>query len=107
MPGAGFGFSTSSTLPAFGVPAHNFNVVVRRNGGIALAVAEPDHIAVAEHDVVGAGAAVDRLVEVVAHRVVVGEALEVRRVALLHVVEAERRGAFAGGRVGSWANIRC
>jgi hypothetical protein len=53
---------------------------------------------VAEHDVVGAGAAIDRLMEVVAHRVLVGEALEVGHVALLHVVEAERRRAFAGGR---------
>ena len=54
----------------------------------------------AEHDVVGARAAIDGLVEVVAHRVIVGEALEIRRVAILDVVEAHGRGAFAGGRRG-------
>ena len=63
-----------------------------------MTVAEPDRIAVAEHDVVGAGAAIDGLVEVVAHRVVVREALEVRSVALLDVVETQRRGAFTGRR---------
>ena len=53
----------------------------------------------AEHDVIGAGAAIDGLVEVVAHRIFLREAGEVRHVALLHVVEAERRRAFArGGR---------
>ena len=61
------------------------------------AVGEVDGIAVAEHDVVGAGAALHGLVEVVAHRVGVGEILEVGSVALLHVVEAERGGAFTGG----------
>ncbi len=52
-----------------------------------------------QHDVVGAGAAVDGLVEVVAHRVFLREAGEVGHVALLHVVEAERCRAFTrGGR---------
>ena len=74
--------------------------------GVAVAVAEPDRVAVAEHDVVGAGAAVDGLVEVVAHRVGVGEALEVGRVALLHVVEAQRGRAFTGGR-GVGRVVRC
>ncbi len=50
----------------------------------------------AQHDVVGARAAVDRLVEVVAHREVVGQALEVRRVPVLHVVEAQCGRAFTG-----------
>src|SRR5271155_2396942 len=49
--------------------------IMRRRNGMTVAVAEPDGIAVAKHDVVGAGAAVDGLVEVVAHRVVVSETL--------------------------------
>ena len=98
VPGAGFGFSISLTMPG---PDWRWRTValhvVRRRRGIAVPVAEPDRVAVAEHDVVGAGAAVDGLVEVVAHGVVVGQALEVGHVALLHVVEAQRGGAFAGG----------
>src|SRR5579872_1210010 len=70
--------------------------LMRRNRGMPVAVAEPDHVAVTEHDVVGAGAAVDGLVEVIAHGVVVGEGLEVGCVALLDVIEAEGGGAFAG-----------
>ena len=72
--------------------------VVRRSGGVAVAIAEPDGVAVAQHDVIRAGAAIHGLVEVVAHRVIVGEALEVRGVAVLDVVEAHRRGSFAGGQ---------
>ena len=60
----------------------------------------------AEHDVVGAGAAVDRLVEVVAHRILVREAREVGHVALLHVVEAERGGPFARRRIGERGRLR-
>ena len=41
---------------------------------MAFAIAEPDRVAMAEHDVVGTGAAFDRLVEVVAHGVRVREA---------------------------------
>ena len=51
----------------------------------------------AKHDVVGAGAAVDGLVEVVAHRVLVRQAREIGRVTLLHVVEAERGRTFSRG----------
>ena len=47
--------------------------VVRWFLGMAVSVGEEDGIAMAEHDVVGAGAAVDGLVEIVAHRVGVGE----------------------------------
>ena len=68
--------------------------------GVAVAVAEPDRVARAEHDVIGAGAAHHRLMIVVAHRIGVGEVLEIRRVALLDVVEAHRGRAFAGRRVG-------
>ncbi len=64
---------------------------------MALAVAEPDQIGVAEHDVVGAGATIHGLVEVVAHGVSIGEALQVRRVTLLHVVETECRGTLPRG----------
>ena len=67
-------------MPALACACGNF-IVVRRHGRMAVAVAEPDHVAVAEHDVVRAGAAIDGLVEVVAHRVVVGELLEVGSVA--------------------------
>ncbi len=69
---------------------------VRRHGRLTVRVAEPDHVAVAEHDVVRARAAVDGLVEVVAHRVLLDEAREVRHVALLHVVEAESGRALTG-----------
>ena len=73
--------------------------VVRRNFRVAVAVAEPDRVAVAEHHVVGAGSALGRLVVVVAHRVAVGELLQIGRVALLDVVEAHRGRAFAGRRM--------
>ena len=63
---------------------------------MSCAVAKPDHVAVAEHDVIRARAAVDRLVEVVAHRVIVREALEVRSIALLNVIEPHRGRAFSG-----------
>ena len=66
----------------------------RRDGRVAVAVAVPVGVAGAERDVVCAGAALDRLVEVVAHRVRVRERLEVRHVALQDVVEAHRRRAF-------------
>ncbi len=56
------------------------------------------NVTVAEHDVVGAGAAIDGLVEVVTHGVLVGEGLEVRYIARLNVVEAQRGSPFAGGR---------
>ncbi len=64
---------------------------------MAFSVAEPKRITVAKHDVVGASAALNGLVEVVAHRVIIGEALEVRDVALLDVIEAQRSRTFAGG----------
>ena len=61
---------------------------MRRSQGVPRAIAKPDRIAVAEHNVVRAGSAVDGLVEVIAHRVTIGEVLEVRRISLLHVVKA-------------------
>ena len=67
---------------------------------MAVAVAVVDHVTVAQHDMVGAGAPVYGLMEVVAHRVLVGETLEVGNVAVLHVVEAHCSGAFAGGGSG-------
>ena len=68
-------------MPAFGRFACSVTSLCGGTAGIAVAIAEPDGIAVAEHDVVGARAAIDGLVEVVAHRVVVGEVLEVGSVA--------------------------
>ena len=70
---------------------------------MTVAIAEPDGIAMAKHDVVCARAAGYRLVKVVAHRIVVGQVLEVGSVTLLNVVEAHRSGPFArcfcGGRI--------
>ena len=63
---------------------------------MTLAVAEPNGVAMAQHDVVGAGPTVYRLVEVVTHGVVIGQALEIWHVALLHVIKAQSRRAFAG-----------
>ena len=36
-------------------------------------------------------------VKVIAHCIIVGQALEIRRVAVLHIVKAQRGGTFAGG----------
>src|SRR6202020_1390553 len=47
--------------------------VVRRRQRMAGAVADPYGIAVTQHDVIGAGAAIDGLMEVIAHCVVVGQ----------------------------------
>lgn len=70
---------------------------MRGNGGVAVAIAEPDGIAEEEQDFVEARAAHHGLVIVVADGVVVGQILGVRGVALLHVVKAHRRCAFASG----------
>ena len=72
--------------------------VVRWYFGSSGAVAEPDHIGVTEHDVVGASAAVDGLMEVVAHREVIREKLEIGGIALLHVVKGERGRSFTRSR---------
>ncbi|GCC49242.1 hypothetical protein chiPu_0033451, partial [Chiloscyllium punctatum] len=80
-----------------GRAAENLNAV-RRHRGVAVSVAEVDHVGMTEHDVVGTGAAVDGLVEVVAHRIFLRQRGEVRHVTLLHVVEAERRRTLARGR---------
>ena len=50
-------------------------------------LSEVDHVAVAKHDVIRARTTINRLVEVVAHRVVIGKLLEVRSIAFLDVVE--------------------
>ena len=65
----------------------------RRRRGIAVAVAEEHLVGEAERLAVRARAAQYRLVIVVAHRVFIGEGLEERRVALLHV---EERHGLAG-----------
>ena len=67
---------------------------------MAIPVAEPDGIAVPEHNVVGARAAVHRLMEIVAHGVAVSQALKIRSVALLYVVKAKSCRAFARGFCG-------
>ena len=65
----------------------------RRHRRIAVAVAPEDVVAGAEKDVLNAGAALGRLVIVVADRVFVGQLLEERRVLVLHVVERHRGAA--------------
>ena len=97
VPGAGFGIFDLVDL-AFVLAAGGHHHLVRRHERMARAVAEPEEIAVAEHDVIHPRAAVDRLMIVVAHRELIGEALEIRRIAVLHVVEAERLGTLARGR---------
>ena len=80
--------------------------IVRRNGRGALVVAEVHRVAGAEHDVIGAGAAQDGLMVVVAHRIAVGEEFQIGRVAGLHIVEAHRRRAFARRFVVEARNLR-
>lgn len=80
--------------------------VVGRHGCVAVVIAEPYQVAVAEHDVVGAGPAPHGLMKIVAHGIVVGECLEVRHVALLDVVEAHRGRAFASRRIGEARRLR-
>ena len=96
VPAAGLGFSTSFTVPCDSVrPCGRENGrIVWRHGRVAVAIAEPDRVSVAQHDVIRARAAVDGLVKVVAHRIFIREFLEVRRVALLHVVKAQRGRTF-------------
>jgi hypothetical protein len=77
-----------------------FDLLGGRSGDVAVAIAIPQSIGVAEHDVVGAGAAHYGLMHVVVQGVVVSQKLHVRSVALLHVVETQRVGAFAGGHLG-------
>ncbi len=65
----------------------------RRCRGSALPVAPKDGVAETEHDVVGAGAAHHGLVKIVAHGKLVGETLQNRSIAGLHVVEGHRVSA--------------
>jgi hypothetical protein len=62
--------------------------VRRRCRRVAVAVAPERRIASAEHEVVGAGAAMERLVEVVAQGEAVSQHLQDRSFALLGIVEA-------------------
>src|SRR5467141_2310861 len=68
--------------------------VVRRLGRRAFGIAKPDGVAKAQHDAVGARAAHNRLVIIVAHRIMVGELLEIRHVTLQDIVEAHGGRAF-------------
>src|SRR5712664_509273 len=68
--------------------------VVRRLGRCASSIAKPDGVAKAKHDAVGASAAHDGLVIVVAHRITIGEFLEIGHVTLQDVVEAHGGRAF-------------
>src|SRR5581483_384249 len=79
------------------------DLTLRRSGRLAAGILERRGEAGAQRDVVGARAALYRLVVVVADRVPLGERLQVRGVALRHVVEAHRHGALEdrGGRVGA------
>ena len=62
---------------------------------MALAVAVPDRIGEAELDMVGHSAAHHGLMEIVAQRVVIGQALHVRSIAFEHVKELHGSGTFA------------
>ena len=73
---------------------------------MSASVAEPDGVAGAQHDVIRAGASHHGLMEVVAHREVVGEGLQVGRIALQHVVEAHGGRAFTGGGVVEAGRLR-
>src|SRR6202008_4001931 len=73
---------------------------------MALTVGDPDAIARSEHDVVGAGSTHHRLMEVVAHRVMVGKIFEVRRVTLQHVVEAHGSRAFLRAQIVETRGLR-
>jgi len=61
--------------------------VRRRHGGVSIAIGPEDCVAGAEHHVVRAGAAHERLMKIVAHGEFIGEALENRGVSRLNVVE--------------------
>src|SRR6266581_6307333 len=61
------------------------HLVVGRHAGVAVLVAEPDGISKTQHDAVRTSPADDRLVVVIAHRVVVGKFLGIWRVALQYV----------------------
>ena len=62
---------------------------------MAITITEPDGVAGTEHDVVGASASLNTLMIIVAHRIGIGELLEIRRVPLLNVEEAHRGRTFA------------
>ncbi len=64
--------------------------VRRRRHGIAGTVAPERRIAGAEHEVVGTGATVERLMEVVAQGEAVGQRLQDRSLFLFRVIEAHR-----------------
>ena len=71
-------------------------LVVRRNEGVTVLVAEIDGVPKTQHDVVRTSSAHGRLVIVVADGVVVSEILGVRCIAILHVVERHGCGALVG-----------
>ena len=71
-----------------------------RRRRIPVAVAVVREIAGAQVNEAGAGATHNPLVKVVAHRIVVGDKLENRRVALRHVVETHRNRALTGTLIG-------
>jgi len=57
---------------------------------MAIAVTPKDRVAAAEHNVIGAGAAHERLMEIVAYGVLVGQALQDGDIAKFDVVERHR-----------------
>jgi len=76
-------------------------IIICGSSPVAVAVAEEHLVGEAERHAVRPGAAHHRLMVVVAHGVLVGEPLEHRHVALLHVEERHRLarvGRRAGGR---------
>src|SRR4029077_8304084 len=77
--------------------AEGCHLVMRRHKGITILVAEPNRIPKAQHDMVRTSATHHRLVEVIAHRVVVGEFLGIGGVAVQHVVKAHGSRSLTGG----------
>src|SRR5208282_5921229 len=81
----------TTTIAVFGVPVIGarlrfriFNLIqpasriMRWHEWVGLGgIVEEDSVGVAKHDVVGAGAAINGLVEVIANRIGIGEALEI------------------------------
>jgi len=61
--------------------------VRRRHGGVSIAIGPEDCVAGAEHHVVRAGAAHERLMKIVAHGEFISEAFQDWRVTRLNVIE--------------------
>lgn len=77
-----------------------FDLIGTRRSRGAICVGIPDRIAGAERNVIRARSTHNRLVEVIAHRLRVGNLLEIRHISLLNVVETHRDRPFLTGLIG-------